>query len=213
MPTRAAGQRLDDRARALDQLEEALEVGEKAPLAGGGRRAAEAAAGIERRQQREPDAGRGARRGDPARHLAEVGVGPAVDVVMQVVELADRGEADLEHLHVGEGGDRLDVIGRKPGEEAIHHLAPGPEAVGGLATMLGKAGHAALERMAVQVGQARHGDTGEVLGAVARGAVGDRHDGAVSDREAHVARPAGGQQHMVEEQLAAHGGDSSAYGQ
>ena len=56
-----------------------------------------------------------ARRGDDAhRHLADIGVGPAVDIVVQIVEFADGGEARLEHLHIGEGGDRLDVVRREP---------------------------------------------------------------------------------------------------
>ena len=76
--------------------------------------------------------------------------------MVQVVELADRGEAGLQHLDEGEGGDRLDVVGREPVEEAVHDLAPGPEAVGGGPAALGQARHAALEGVAVQVRQARH---------------------------------------------------------
>ena len=107
---------------------------------------------------------------------------------MQIVKLADRGEARFQHLHVGERGDRLDVVGCEPAEEAIHHLAPGPEAVGRRTAALGEPGHAALEGVAVQVGQTRQRDAGDVLGAVARCVCRDRDDGAV--RDARCARRA-----------------------
>ena len=121
---------------------------------------------------------------------------------MEIVELADRGEARLQHLHVGEGGDRLDVVGRKPAEETVHHLAPGPEAVGARTAPFGQRGHAALEGVAMQVRQARNGDAGDVLGALARGAGRDRGDDPVGDGDANVARPARRQQRVVEEQFA-----------
>jgi hypothetical protein len=44
-------------------------------------------------------------------HAAAIGVGPAVHVVVQIVKLADGGEAGFQHLHIGERGDRLDVVG------------------------------------------------------------------------------------------------------
>ena len=49
---------------------------DEAELSGIGRGAAEAAIGIEAWQQRQADAGRGARRGDARRHLADIGIGP-----------------------------------------------------------------------------------------------------------------------------------------
>ena len=183
-------------------LQKPLRIVEEAPLAFVRRRAAEPAEGVERRQQGQADAGVRAGLGDARRHLAEIGVGPAVDVVMEIVKLADRGEARFEHLHVGEGGDRLDVVGRKPAEETVHHLAPGPEAVGARTAPFGQRGHAALEGVAMQVRQARNGDAGDVLGAVARGACRHRGYHAVGDGDANVARPARRQQRMVEEQFA-----------
>ncbi len=121
---------------------------------------------------------------------------------MQIVKLADRGEARLQHLHIGEGGDRLDIVGRKPAEEAVHHLAPGPEAVGARTAAFGQRGHAALEGVAMQVGQAGNGDARNVLGAVARGVTRHRRYRAVGDSDANVARPARRQQRVVEEQFA-----------
>ena len=108
------------------------------------------------------------------RHLAEIGVGPAVDVVVQIVELADGGEAGLQHFQIGEGGDRLDVVGRKALQEVVHHLAPGPEAVGGRTAPLGEPGHAALEGVAMQVRQAGNGDAGDAISTGARRALRDR---------------------------------------
>ncbi len=55
---------------------------------------------VEDRQQRQADARLRRRRGDPLRHLADVGVGPAVAVVMQIVELADARETRLQHLGI-----------------------------------------------------------------------------------------------------------------
>ena len=147
-----------DRPRArLDEALEAVAVAEEPALALNRRRAAEIALGVEHRQQRQPDAGRGGRRRDALGRLGDVAVRAPVRPVVQVVELADRGEAGFQHLDEGEGGDRLDVVGREPVEEAVHDLAPGPEAVGRRPAALGQARHAALEGVAVQVRQARHG--------------------------------------------------------
>ena len=44
--------------------------------------------------------------------LGRVGIARAVGRIVQVVELADAGEARFQHLHIGPGGDGLDVVGR-----------------------------------------------------------------------------------------------------
>ena len=67
------------------------------------------------------------------------------------MELGDAGVAGLEHLDVDERGDRLDVLGGQHVEEAVHQLAPGPEAVLARAAPLGHPGHRPLEGVAVQV--------------------------------------------------------------
>jgi hypothetical protein len=122
--------------------------------------------------------------------------------VVQIVELADRGEAGLQHFQIGEGGDRLDVIGRKTLQEVIHHLAPGPEAVAGRTASLGEPGHAALEGVAMHVRQAGNGNAGDAFSTGTRRGLRDRGDGAVGDRDADVARPSGRQQSVVEKELA-----------
>ena len=102
--------------------------------------------------------------------------------MVQVVELADGGEARFQHLHVGPGGDRLDVVGRHAREEAVHDLAPGPEAVVLRPAPLGEARHGALEGMAVHVGDAGHGDAREPLRSRrGRGAGLDGRDPAALD--------------------------------
>jgi hypothetical protein len=120
---------------------------------------------------------------------AEVGIGRAIDVVMQVVELADRGEPGLQHLHVDEGRDRLDVVGRQLREEAVHHLAPGPETVGPRSAPFGEPGHGALEGMAVQIRNAGHRDASDSLGASVIGSAHDRNNRAAVHGDAHVTRP------------------------
>ncbi len=79
------------------------------------------------------------------------------------------------------------------GQEAVHQLTPAPEAVTVAAADLGQPSHAALEGVAVQVGQARHQDVDAgvaVLGALPHV---DRRDAAVLHLQADIAGPAVGQ--------------------
>jgi hypothetical protein len=117
------------------------------------------------------------------------------------VELADAGEAGLQHLGEGVGADRLQVLRRHVVEEAIHHLAPGPEVVRRRAAGFGQPRHAALEGVAVHVAE-----TGEANGVtfVARlrgDARLDRRDRPISQGHAHRVRPAAGQQSCFEPEL------------
>ena len=74
--------------------------------------AAEAAVGVEDRQQREPDAGVRGGRGDARGELAaDRRTADAAAVVVQVVKLADAREARLQHLRERERTDRLELIG------------------------------------------------------------------------------------------------------
>ena len=112
---------------------------------------------------------------------------------MQVVELGERGEAALQHLHHREGRDGLDVVRRERSEEAVHHLPPGPEAVPFRPARLGKPRHAALEGVAVQVRQTRQRDAGDALAAFGGGIRLDRGNRAVLDVEPDIPGPAVGQ--------------------
>ncbi len=96
------------------------------------RRAAKTRVRIEHRKQRQSDARRGRGRGDPLRHFGAVCVRRAGDVVVKVVKLGDGAVAGFEHLDIGLGGDRLDVVGSRREREAVHRFAPGPETVGRL---------------------------------------------------------------------------------
>ena len=82
--------------------------------------------------------------------------GAAVGRVVQVMEFADGGVAGLEHLDVQLRGDGVQRVGIEARGEAVHRLAPGPERVLGIGLALGEAGHRALERVRMQVGDAGH---------------------------------------------------------
>ncbi len=144
---------LHQRATAVDQPREAIEFGDEATLLGPRRRAAEGRVGVEDRQESQADPRALRRCRDAAGQFRRRRIGCAVGRVMQIVELADRGEARLQHLDVELGGDRLDVVRRHGEREAVHGLAPGPKGVGRVAAALGEPRHAALEGVRVQVAQ------------------------------------------------------------
>ena len=164
MPSTAPSRRSTCRRLASNEPPETIEIEQETRLTRRGRLAAAAAVGIERGQQRQADAARLRRGDDAAAGLGRVGIARPVRCVVQVVELADPGEARLQHLHVGPCRYRLDVVGRHAREEPVHHLAPGPEAVVLRPAPLDETGHGALEGVAVHVGDTRHGDAGEALG-------------------------------------------------
>ena len=71
------------------------------------------------------------RRGrDARRHLGKIRVRLAVAIMVQIMELADPREAGLEHFDIELRGHRLDILRLHAEREAVHDLAPGPEAVG-----------------------------------------------------------------------------------
>ena len=140
------------RGCAGKQALEAVAVTSKAQLAAGERTAVDAAMAIVDGQKRQADTGRRRGRGDARRKLAGIVISGAARLVMQVVELGNGGEAGLEHFHEREGSNRLNLVRRQDVEEAVHDRTPGPEAVApGRSAPLGKAGHRALEGVAVQV--------------------------------------------------------------
>ena len=106
------------------------------------------------RQQGQRDAGllgrpvRAPETWSPARRM------PAVGLMVQVMELDDRGVAALEQLDIELGRDRPLVLGRDVLREPVHRVAPGPEAGRVRAEPLGQAGQRALEGVAVQVDHA-----------------------------------------------------------
>ncbi len=136
---------------ALDQLRVVVDAGYKPLLIVTRTHSAEGGVRVEHWQQRQRDAGAPRGRDQPAGHLGDVGVGPALDVMMQVLELANPAEAGLHHLHVGLARHCLQLLGPHARGEAVHGLAPTPEIVCCRAAQLGKPGHATLKCVAVQV--------------------------------------------------------------
>ena len=175
---------------SLEQAGEAVEAGDEPALLRLRRRPAEAGVRIEDRQERQTDS-RFARRGDNApSHLGGIGVGRAVQRVVEIVEFGDGGEARLQHLDIEFGGDRLDVVGGHHQREAVHCLAPGPEGVGVAAAALGKARHRPLKGVAVQVRERRDKDRVPFVAGARGYAALDRRDRSVLDRQPDSGSPA-----------------------
>jgi len=151
---------------------------------------AEIAVRVEHRQQGQAQPGIGRGRGDARGHLRVPGIALAIGRVVQVVELADPGEPRFQHFHVGLRGHRLALIRAQPVQEAVHQLAPAPEAVARATTDFGQAGHGALEGVAVQVAQPRHHHAQRLRARRGRRIGGHRHDAALRALDTHRLRPA-----------------------
>ncbi len=160
----AAGrQHRDGMRRPFDQACIEVQRRYEAPLPGRRSRAAEAPMRVEDRQQRKADPGRGGGGGDAPREFGRVVVGASIGGVMQVVEFCDPGEAAFQHFGKSQPRDGLDVLRREASAEAVHGLPPGPEMIVARSTPLGQPGEAALERVAVEVAEARHRDTAPLV--------------------------------------------------
>ena len=182
--------------RRLGPLQQALEVlgrGAETVLARRQRAAVHAAELVMHGQKRQPDAGAGAGGGDARRHLGDIVVMAAAGAVMQIVKLDIGGVTGLEHLHLHEAGDGLNVVGRQVVQKAVHDLAPCPEGVARLGALgLAEAGHGALECVAVQV---RHRGQQQADALACRGGARlDPGDPALIQRHADMFCPAIGQQ-------------------
>ena len=114
-------------------------------------------------KKRQADAGLTGCCCDALRHLREIVVGSAIGLMVQIVKLHIGGVACFQHFHLHQRGNRLDMIGRQPVEEAVHQLPPGPERVRSIGPPhLGQARHGALEGMAVGVGECGQENAGAV---------------------------------------------------
>jgi hypothetical protein len=107
-PTRACGASRSEEAR-LDPFD----------------RDAEAAREVARVEQRDADAGLGRRLDHRLAH--GVGIGVARGAVVEVVELADAGDAGQRHLPEDPARERPVAVGVQPLGDRVHVLAPGPE--------------------------------------------------------------------------------------
>jgi hypothetical protein len=181
--------RRDELPTGLDQSPVLVDTVYEAPLPFTRRLAAELTVRIENRQQCQRDARLLRGRHYTRRHLREVRVGLAARIVVQVVELADAREAALEHLHVRLSRERFGIIRCDVPDEAIHQLAPGPEAVRAGPPMLGQSRHAALKRVAMDVRHARQSYTCALVPGLRCRSCFHSGNRPVRDRDAHIGGP------------------------
>ena len=196
---RRGAQRVDGHARvhpwqrpgpdAVAQAQHARHVGGEAALVGSQLRLREAGALVQHRQQCQADAGglRGLRQ--RAAHGQLVGVGGAIGLVVQVVELADLRVAAGQQLGVQVRGHGLQLLGRDAQGHPVHAVAPAPEVVVRAVAPLAEAHERALEGVAVGVDQARQHRASDALGL--RGRRGAGRDGGPAALGVHL------QQHRV----------------
>ena len=144
-------------AQHIQQPQVGLDLMAEAALAFRQRARSEAAGHVQHRQQGNADAGvaRGAQQ--RLRHRIGIRVWPAIRRMVQVMELADRGVAGFQHLHVQLRGHRVQQLGVEARGHRVHSFAPGPERIGGIGLALGHARHRALEGVRMQVGDAGQG--------------------------------------------------------
>ena len=122
-------------------------------------------------------------------------------IVVQIVELANACKPALQHFRISLRGDDFHIIRCKRQGGPIHQIAPAPEIVGAGSARLRASGHHPLERVAVQIGEAReyNGMTGvrRLRGGIAF------QDGnaAINNRQPHIAAPAVRQQRLFRKQI------------
>src|SRR5262249_38981539 len=122
--------------------------------------------------------------------LARVVVGGAATIMMEVMEFADVGQATFEHLRIRERGNCFDPFRIEPFDETVHELAPRPKAVPGRAATLGEACEAALESVAMNVGDARYPNGMSLVCRVGLRALLDALDATVGrSHHSHAFRP------------------------
>ena len=187
-------------AAGVQQLRKAIEIVDETPLAFVRRLPAETGMGIEHREKRQADAGRFGGGGDAFGQFGDVVIGRAGKIVVDIVKFADPREARLQHLDIGLRSHRLDIVRRHAADETVHHLAPGPEAVGRGAADFGEARHAALEGVAVQIGHAGKADRVALVAGLQCRLCLDGLQPSSRHRQPHVARPAVRQQRLIEKE-------------
>ena len=119
------------------------------------RLALKARAHIQRAQQAYPDAHRLCRAQHLVRKFVWVGVGLAIAVVVQVVELAHHRNPAGQHLQKRGPGHVVHIVRRYKSRRTIHLLAPGPESVAARRTPFGPPAKQPLKAMRVRIGQPR----------------------------------------------------------
>ena len=145
--------------------------------------------GIENREQRQANSRLRGSRGDPLRHLGNIGVSAAIYIVVEIMELADPRKAGLQHFHVELAGNGLGMVRRHRQGETVHDISPAPEAVCAGTPHFGETCHAALESVAVQV---RHTGTRISWRSSPCLCLNTRLDGskpAIADRQPYILLP------------------------
>src|SRR6266545_558858 len=137
-------------------------------------------------------------------HLVRVGVAPALLVVVDVVEFADRGDARERHLRVDSGRQRQVALRVEPACQLVHPPSPAPEVP---SLPLGSAPQRAVEGVRVGIGEPGECESRQTGGG--RGRVGVWRQGADAltlDLDQHARDHPGGQQSQlrVPERLRGH---------
>ena len=122
---------------------------------------------VARVQQGDPEPGLRGRLAQRLAHRVRVVVRRAARPVVQVVELADAGDAGERHLGVRRPGQREVGVRVEPRGDGVHALAPGPERA---AAAVRAAAQGAVEGVRVRVGEAGQHQPGQPF-VVAGGAV------------------------------------------
>ena len=161
-PIRACGA-LVERA---DPLGPALRVTVAEARLGRVRRAADPAVEVAGVDQGHPHPGFQCSLDRGGAHRVRVIVWLSAVTVMDVVKLADDGDAGERHFGVRRASERAHRVGIDRGGERVHLLAPGPERAP--PGPLGPPPQSALEHMRVGVGQARDDEAGQDLRSVRR---------------------------------------------
>jgi len=194
------GQRADGHPCGGNQLGELVDRADEPALAGMWCGATKRAVRVETRQQCEPDAGDLGGSRNSRRHLRRIGIGPAVVVVMEIVEFPDARIPLLEHLDIEQRCDGFRVFGSHLQREAIHRLAPGPERIRSVAARFGEPCHATLECVTMQARYSRDCELVAFIVGSRRCAGRNLGDGPIAHNHLHVIGPPSGKQCRCEMQ-------------
>jgi hypothetical protein len=120
---RHVGGVLHELAHSVDVREERVVRRKREPALNLGQRLVHAAARIAGLEEHEANAHVGRRARERERHLG-LRVRAAVDVVVQIVELAHSGEACAQHVRVTPRREHLDVVGADARRIGVHGVSP-----------------------------------------------------------------------------------------
>src|SRR5262249_39344738 len=104
------------------------------------------------------------------------------------------GEARFQHLGEAQRGDRLELLGTHAIEEAVHELAPAPEAVRARRAPFRQSRETPLKRMAVEVRQSRQRDRVALIAQLRLRSGAELRDAPGARGAAHAPRPTRRQQ-------------------